>query len=819
MRILVTGGAGFIGVHLCERLIHDGHEVICLDNLDTGRLSNLAKVSQHKNFSFVEADVRDGFGDLQVDRIYSMACPASPRHYRRDPIGTVLTSVMGTLECLRLAQRCGARVFLPSTSEVYGDPMVHPQPETYVGAVNCTGPRACYDEGKRVAETLCFDFHREHGVEVRVARLFNTYGPMMALDDGRVVPNFVTQALSGEPLTVYGAGTQTRSFCYIDDLIEGVVRLMEAPGGLIGPVNLGNPNEFTMRELAEIISEKVGLPATSVEFKDLPEDDPRVRRPDIRKAQEILGWTPTIPLSEGVDRTIGWFRQILQDQRRLEPSMAGPDKEVVGIIGAGPAGLTAAYELLKHSPRHHPVVFEESNDVGGIARTVEYKGNRFDIGGHRFFTKVKSVNALWLEVLPEDFLKRPRVSRIYYHNKFYSYPLKLFNALSNLGIYESLRILLSYFKWKARPYTVEDNFEQWVTNRFGGRLFWHFFKSYTEKVWGMPCTDIRADWAAQRIKNLSLRKAVWHALTGSNDTTSLIEEFNYPRLGPGMMWEAFRDKVREKGGEVRMQSAVTRIYRDEQKILGLEVTTTGSDSLSYRFDADKFISSMPISTLVEVMSPPAPPMIRAAAKRLKYRDFLIVTLILKGTDLFPDNWIYVHSPEVRVGRIQNFRSWSEHLIADPTTTSIGMEYFCQEGDELWTKSDEALKKLAYAELEKIGLGNHAQVVDGTVIRQPKAYPVYDDEYREALDLIRGWLANFPNLQVVGRNGMHRYNNQDHSMLTAMLAVQNILGAEHDLWSVNVEKEYHEDIESAVDVAKSHRQQKDVEAKVLETIKA
>lgn len=478
-------------------------------------------------------------------------------------------------------------------------------------------------------------------------------------------------------------------------------------------------------------------------------------------------------------------------------------RDLVAIIGGGPAGLTAGYELLKHSRKHQAVVFEETDAVGGIARTEVYKNYRFDIGGHRFFTKVSSVEALWREVLPEEFLRRPRLSRIYYKGKYFAYPLKVFNALSNMGFYESGRILLSYMKWRFRPHIEETNFEQWVTNRFGGRLFWHFFKSYTEKVWGMECTEIQADWAAQRIKNLSLRKAVINAITGSNDTTSLIEAFDYPRLGPGMMWEAFRDRIMDKGGDVRMLSRATRVYHDEAAVQAIEITTTGDTPSTHRVEADQFISSMPISTLIEIMDPPAPPAIQLAAQKLKYRDFLIVTLILSRADPFPDNWVYIHSPEVQVGRIQNFRSWSEDMVPDADRSSIGMEYFCQEGDSLWNSDDQTLIAQAGRELEHLGLGKASDVVDGTVIRQPKAYPVYDSDYREALDMIRGWLSGLGNLQVVGRNGMHRYNNQDHSMLTAMLAVQNILGGSHDLWSVNVEQEYHEDIEASPDLTRSH----------------
>ncbi len=465
----------------------------------------------------------------------------------------------------------------------------------------------------------------------------------------------------------------------------------------------------------------------------------------------------------------------------------------VVVVGAGPAGLTAAYELQKRDKAFRPIVLEASGDVGGIARTENYKGFRFDIGGHRFFTKVREVEALWHEVGGQDFVLRPRMSRIYYRGKYYDYPLKIFNALSNMGPVEAAQIMLSYVKSRVSPHPEEENFEQWVTNRFGRRLFEHFFKSYTEKVWGIPCTEIRADWAAQRIKNLSLTKAVLNALTGANDTTSLIEEFEYPRLGPGQMWERFRDKVRENGGEVRMKSAVTKVIRDGRRVTAVEVADySGASARAYRLSADHFVSSMAIKDLIHAFDPPPPADVIAAAARLKYRDFLIVTLILDHPDPFPDNWIYIHAPEVKVGRIQNFRSWSPDMVPDPGKASIGMEYFCHEGDGLWTSADADLIAQASRELEHLGLAKVSNVIDGAVIRQPKAYPVYDGEYREALDIVQNWILTLENFQTVGRNGMHRYNNQDHSMLTAMLAARNIAGETHDIWNVNVERSYHED---------------------------
>ncbi|MCR9086954.1 MAG: NAD(P)/FAD-dependent oxidoreductase [Rhodobacteraceae bacterium] len=465
------------------------------------------------------------------------------------------------------------------------------------------------------------------------------------------------------------------------------------------------------------------------------------------------------------------------------------DASVV-VIGGGPAGLTAAYELLKLSDHHSVTVFEGGNLVGGIARTESHNGYRFDIGGHRFFTKVTEVEAMWQEVMGDDFITVPRQSRIYYRGRFFSYPLKLLNALSNIGVYESARIMASYLKWQVRPHPVEDNFEQWVINRFGGRLYMHFFRSYTEKVWGIPPTSIRADWAAQRIKNLSLIKAVWNAISGANDTSSLIEEFQYPRLGPGQMWEKCRDLIRERGGEVTMETKVTRVSRDGMKVTGVDIEQP--DGTLSHVPADYVINSMAIDELIEAFDPPPPPEIVEAASRLRYRDFLIVTLVLKSADPFPDNWIYVHAPEVKVGRIQNFRAWSADMIPNPETSSIGMEYFCQAGDGLWTMSDEDLRALASQELAQLGLAKEDDVIDAAIIRQPKAYPVYDGEYQGALEVISAWLKQIEGFQTVGRNGLHRYNNQDHSMLSAMYAARNILGANHDVWDVNVERSYHED---------------------------
>ncbi|MBA2302411.1 MAG: NAD(P)/FAD-dependent oxidoreductase [Acidobacteria bacterium] len=471
--------------------------------------------------------------------------------------------------------------------------------------------------------------------------------------------------------------------------------------------------------------------------------------------------------------------------------MHNPDRPRHIIIGAGPAGLTAAYALARQ--RLAPLVLEADNQVGGIARTAEYRGFRFDIGGHRFFTKVRAVRELWRSMLGPDMLRRPRLSRIYYQGKFFDYPLKPMNALSGLGVLNSARVLLSYVAARIRPIHPETSFEDWVSNRFGRRLYRIFFKTYTEKVWGIPCHRIGAQWAAQRIKNLSLLTAITSMLFGKKggrgEITTLIDEFEYPRLGPGMMWEAFARDVEQHGGEVRLSAPVRRLQHDRRRIMAVEYESGGS---SQTVAAESVISSMPLRTLIQQLEPPPPAAVLSAADTLHYRDFLTVALIIDAPTLFPDNWIYVHDPRVRLGRIQNFKNWSPEMVPDQSKTCLGLEYFCFEGDDLWAMPDADLVTLGAREIEAIGLLKGGRVLDGMVVRMPKAYPVYDEGYESALAVVREYLDGFANLQVAGRNGMHKYNNQDHSMVTALLAVQNTLGGSHDVWAVNADDEYHEE---------------------------
>lgn len=480
---------------------------------------------------------------------------------------------------------------------------------------------------------------------------------------------------------------------------------------------------------------------------------------------------------------------------QLEPPLKDSTTPSIVIIGAGPAGLTAAYELNRHGMTS--TVIEADSQVGGISRTAEVEGWRFDIGGHRFFTKVDRVERFWHEVLPDgDFLMRPRMSRIYYDGKFFDYPLRARNALLNLGPVEAIMCLASYAWVRVRPPKHQTNFEGWVAARFGWRLYRTFFKTYTEKVWGVPANQIAADWAAQRIKNLSLGRAVINSILpagrNSTDVTSLIEQFQYPKFGPGMMWEACADRVVSSGCTIVTGTGVTEVRRDDDSA---QLTVSCSDGS--RFSATDVISSMPINELVLALNPAPPAGVLSAARKLRHRDFLTVALVVPQEFSFPDNWIYIHEPGVSVGRVQNYGSWSPFMVKEGRTC-LGLEYFVDEGDRLWETDDRDLIALATRELEGLGLVSQGVVEGGYVVRMPKAYPVYDADYASALDLLRTFLTTeWPEIHPVGRNGMHRYNNQDHSMLTAMLTADNIaLGEDNDVWEVNVEEDYHEEASGA-----------------------
>jgi protoporphyrinogen oxidase len=477
-----------------------------------------------------------------------------------------------------------------------------------------------------------------------------------------------------------------------------------------------------------------------------------------------------------------------------------PTSVDVAIIGAGPAGLTAAYLLTKQGYKV-TVIEKDERYVGGISRTVEHEGFRFDIGGHRFFSKSKEVVDLWNEILPDDFIQRPRMSRIYYEGKFYSYPLRAFEALFNLGIWRSSLCMASYAWAKMFPNREVKSFEDWTANQFGWKLYSIFFKTYTEKVWGMPCDEMSADWAAQRIKGLSLGAAVMDGLKRSlglnkkpNDgmeTKTLLETFRYPRQGPGMMWEAARDFVVAGGNHVLMGHSFKQLTQD-QTTGRWKLAATKADGKTVTINAAHVISSAPMRELAARVHPL--PATFAEASDLKYRDFLTVALMIRSEDLFPDNWIYIHDSKVKVGRVQNFRSWSPEMVPDPSLACVGLEYFCFEGDGLWSSSDADLITLATSELATLGLTRAEDVVGGAVVRQEKAYPVYDEHYAANVEAMRAELeARYPTLHMVGRNGMHRYNNQDHAMMTAMLTVKNIVAGKrvYDIWQVNEDAEYHE----------------------------
>jgi len=479
--------------------------------------------------------------------------------------------------------------------------------------------------------------------------------------------------------------------------------------------------------------------------------------------------------------------------------IASGERKHVVVLGAGPAGLTATYELLKHDVLV-TVVEKDPLQVGGLARTVEHRGYRFDIGGHRFFSKNEEVEALWTEILGDEMLTRGRLSRIYYRGRFFAYPIKAANALWNLGPVEAVRCLASYAQARIQPVKNPRNLEDWVRNQFGSRLFSIFFKTYTEKVWGISTKELSADWAAQRIKSLDLWVVLRTALVPGRKSgrrgeivTTLIDKFRYPRLGPGQMWERVAEISAAKGHPILLGRSVEKISHEDGAVTS--VTTRTEDGRAETHRGTHFISSIPMRELVAKLDPPAPERVRKAADSLTYRDFISIALMIDRANVFPDNWIYIHDPGVRVGRIQNFKNWSPDMVPDRSKTCLGLEYFCFEGDGLWTMKDADLIALATEELGRLGICAAGEIFEGVVVRQHKAYPVYDDNYQEHVAVVRAYLATtLPNMHLAGRNGMHKYNNQDHSMMTALLVARNIAsGSPLDPWKVNADAVYHEDI--------------------------
>ncbi len=492
------------------------------------------------------------------------------------------------------------------------------------------------------------------------------------------------------------------------------------------------------------------------------------------------------------------------EARRQRSAGAGVALDSAGkrtiIMGAGPAGLTAAYELMRYGVPS-VTLEKDARYVGGISRTEERDGYRFDIGGHRFFSKNREVEDFWTEILGDEMLTRRRLSRIFYKGRYFDYPLKAGNALRNLGTVETARCVASYAWARLFPTRDPRTFEEWVTNHFGHRLFSIFFKTYTEKVWGISTKELSADWAAQRIKGLDLTTAIKNALSpwkksgGDHGAAvrTLVDEFRYPRRGPGEMWERVAEKLRAGGNIVALGQEVVSVRHDGSRVTSV-IARDAASGQTRDVTGAQFISTLPIRELAHKLEPAMPPWVVAAADDLKYRDFLTVALVVNKREVFPDNWIYIHDPSVRVGRMQNFKAWSPSMTPNQDTTCIGLEYFCFEGDGLWTASDDHLVALATREMVKLGMCKPEDVMWGVVVRQPKAYPVYDGAYRRDLAVIRDHLAAaLPNLHLVGRNGMHHYNNQDHSMMTAMLTARNIAtGATYDPWKVNTDAEYHEE---------------------------
>jgi protoporphyrinogen oxidase/predicted dehydrogenase len=582
-----------------------------------------------------------------------------------------------------------------------------------------------------------------------------------------------------EPVKIFDSGASLP-----DPESFGEYKLSYRTGDILSPrIDATEPLSLELADFAAAIREGAPLASSAEVGLDVVRTVEAVDRSLAEDGAPVV-----IELEEPLPESLRDRVEELVNLQEAKAESTAPDNIGTAIIGGGPAGLTAAYILGKRG--RNATVFESDGSVGGIAKTIEFNGYRFDLGGHRFFTKLGPVQRLWEEMLNGEFLTRPRLSRIYYNGKFFAYPIAARDVVGRLGVVEATRCALSYLWASRRRKTDADTFEEWVTSRFGRRLYDAFFRSYTEKVWGIPGSEIRSLWAAQRIKNFSLGKAILSILgLQRGHVTTLIEEFRYPRLGPGQMWEAFAARAEECGIPVRLNHRVAALTHANGRIESVVVRQNGH---VFEHSLDAVISSMALQDLILSLDPPAPPAVRAAARDLRYRDLVLVALMTTQEEPFPDNWIYLHDPETRAGRVQNFGAWSAEMVR-PGTTCLGVEYFCFQGDDIWEMNDEEAVRLATDELARVGLLDPAMVIDGVKVLVPKAYPMYDARYEEAVSTIRAYLDQFENLQTCGRNGLHRYNNQDHSMWTAILAALNVVdGAAHDVWSVNTESDYLEE---------------------------
>ena len=565
----------------------------------------------------------------------------------------------------------------------------------------------------------------------------------------------------------------------------GEYRLSYRTGDIVSPrIEATEPLSLELADFASAIREGTDLVSSPAVGLDVVRTAEAVDR-SLAEGGVPVPLEPRERLTEPLETRI----ETLVERRQSADSEPREIQNIgTAILGGGPAGLSAAYMLGRRG--RQAVVFEADGSVGGIAKTIEFNGYRFDLGGHRFFTKLGPIQRLWEDMLGEDFLTRPRLSRIYYEGKFFEYPIAAKDVVGRLGLVEAVRCAFSYL-WAARNRGAEaHSFEEWVTSRFGRRLYDSFFRSYTEKVWGIPGSEIRSLWAAQRIKNFSLGKAILSILGLRREhVTTLIEEFRYPRLGPGQMWEAFAERAEELGIEIELNRRCVALRHSEGRVESVSVRQNGD---VYEHAVDSVVSSIPLSDLVLSLDPPAPRAVQAAARELRYRDLVLVALMTTEEEPFPDNWIYLHDPDTRAGRVQNYGAWSADMV-QPDTTCLGVEYFCFQGDDIWEMSDEKAVQLATKELSRIGLIDASKVIDGVKVLVPRAYPVYDSKFEASVETIRTYLEGFENLQTCGRNGLHRYNNQDHSMWTAILAAMNIAdGATHDVWGVNTEADYLEE---------------------------
>ena len=795
-RILVTGGAGYIGSHTAKALFQAGYEPVTFDNLSTGHRRAV------KWGPFVEGDlanlalIRETLRKYEIQTVVHFAASALVGESMTNPGLYFRNNAANSGNLLEAMHAEGVtQIVFSSSCAVYGHPQTVPIPEN--ARVQPVNP---YGESKLAVETQLRWYSELCGTKSIVLRYFNAAGADPDGDLGEdhdpeshLIPSAIRACLAEVPcLNIYGDdyptpdGTAVRDYIHVSDLAAAHVRAVEylRAGGSSETLNLGTGRGYSVREVVAAVESVSGR---AVPQRTMPRraGDPPALVAQASRAKSVLGWEPAFrDLTEIVRTAWNWKTGKRPSARVSVTENRSPVR--VAVIGAGPAGMTAAYELSKAGASVD--VYEAGTDVGGLAKTVELWGQLVDIGPHRFFSTDARVNRLWLDVVGQDYRMVDRMTRILYNNRFFHYPLKAFDALTNLGVIEAARCTLSYGKQVVRPDVDSGSFEDWVVRAFGRRLFEIFFKTYSEKLWGITCRELDADFAAQRIKKLSFYEAVKAAFQNGGKTRhkTLVDRFAYPLEGTGMVYQRMANYVRSRGNNIFLRTPVERVGLIDGSVQGLYLAA--DRFVPYRY----VISTMPLTLLVKTL-PETPEHIRAKARSLRFRNTILIYLHVDRASLFPDNWLYIHSPELQVGRITNFRNWVPSINRGRESTILALEYWCNESDPMWSAGDKELIELATREMRSTTLIGDARITEGRVHRINRCYPVYSAGYKNFLKPVESYLSSIRGLQAIGRYGAFKYNNQDHSILMGLLAARNLIaGDSNDLWSINTDYENYQE---------------------------